>query len=145
MAGILIDAGPLIAVLFRGDDYHIAVAPLFRELNCPFITTLPVITEAMYFLHAYAGNTGQAALWKMIHRGDLVLHHPDAHDLERMDELMRKYADLPMDFADASLVAMAEKLGLDRVFTLDRADFSVYRLHGKRSFSIVGPPLRAVA
>jgi uncharacterized protein len=139
MADILVDAGPLIALLSRTDSYHAACVPIFRELNCVFLTTLPVITEAMYFLQAYGGPAGRDGLWKMILRQDLLLEHPTLTDLTRMDELMRKYADLPMDFADASLVAVAERLSLSRVFTLDRSDFSVYRIYGTRAFSIVGP------
>lgn len=141
MPDVLIDAGPLIALLSRSDSYHTACVPIFRELNCPFVTTLPVITEAMYFLQTYGGSAGQAALWKMIHRGDLVLEHPDVSDLERMDALMQKYADLPMDFADSSLVAIAERLSLERIFTLDRADFSVYRINGKQALTVIGPPI----
>jgi uncharacterized protein len=139
MTDTLIDAGPLIALLSRSDSYHASCVPLFRELNCPFVTTLPVITEAMYFLATYGGSAGREALWRMIHRGDLLLEHPGPQELKRMDELMQKYGDLPMDFADASLVAVAERLSLDRVFTLDRGDFSVYRLNGKQPFTIIGP------
>jgi uncharacterized protein len=110
---------------------------MFRELDCPFVSTLPVITEAMYFLHVYGGETGQGALWKLILRGDLMLEHPGPAELERMDALMKKYADLPMDFADASLVAIAERLSLTRIFTLDRSDFTTYRMHGTKRFSLV--------
>jgi predicted nucleic acid-binding protein len=56
-----------------------------------------------------------------------------------MDRHMTKYSDLPMDFADASLVAVAERMGLSRVFTLDRSDFSVYRRNGRSPFEIIGP------
>lgn len=139
MADTLVDAGPLIALLFRGDSCHTACVSLFRQMNVPFFTTLPVITESMYFLQKYGGATGQAALWKMILRGDLLLEHTEMADLVRMDALMSKYADLPMDFADASLVALAERLSLNRIFTLDRADFSVYRLHDTKPFTLITP------
>lgn len=56
-----------------------------------------------------------------------------------MSELMDKYNDRPMDFADASLVALAERLSLTKVFTVDRSDFSTYRMAGKKPFTIVGP------
>lgn len=56
-----------------------------------------------------------------------------------MSELMGKYSDRPMDFADASLVALAERLSLTRIFTVARSDFSTYRLHGKKAFTIIGP------
>lgn len=139
MADILVDAGPLIALLSRTDKHHAACVGIFRELDCPFLTTLPVFTEAMYFLQVYGGWSGQGALWKLLLRGDLVFEHPTATDLARMDLLMRKYADLPMDFADSSLVAIAERLSLTRIFTLDRADFSTYRLLGRKPFTLIEP------
>jgi uncharacterized protein len=138
MADTLVDAGPLIALISRGDRHHAECARIFRELDCPFVTTLPVLTEAMYLLQSYGGLAGQGALWKLIVRQDLLLEHPSLEDLVRMDSLMRKYSDLPMDFADASLVAVAERLSLSRIFTLDRRDFSVYRLHGKKRFTLIG-------
>jgi len=139
MPDTLVDAGPLIALLSRSDRFHAGCVRIFRELNSPLITTLPVITEAMYFLQVYGGLTGQGALWKLILRGDLVLEHPGPADLVRMDALMKKYADLPMDLADASLVAVAERNSLNRVFTLDRSDFSVYRIRDRNPFTIIHP------
>jgi uncharacterized protein len=139
MVDTLIDAGPLIAAINRHDDRHTACGALLRQLDCPFYTTLPVITEAMYLLARYTGSNGQAALWRMLLRGDLILEHPTQTDLQRMAELMTKYADRPMDFADASLVAIAERLSLERIVTLDQTDFFIYRLFGTNSFIIVGP------
>lgn len=135
----LIDAGPLVAVLNRNDDYYGECVRLFRALSRPFYTTLPVLGEAMYLLGKRVGWAAQEGLWKLILHGDLVLEHPTSADLLRMSELMSKYHDRPMDFADASLVALAERLSLDRIFTVDRRDFSVYRLHGKKPFTIIGP------
>ncbi len=62
-----------------------------------------------------------------------------AADVGRASALMAKYHDLPMDFADATLVVLAERLGTPRIFTLDRKDFGAYRL-GRRSFRIVPDP-----
>jgi predicted nucleic acid-binding protein len=103
----LIDAGPLLATINRNDQRHLECAALLRRLDCPFYTTLAVITEAMYLLGRYTGAAGQSALWRMILRGDLILEHPTHHDLRRMADLMDRYADRPMDFADASLTAGA--------------------------------------
>ena len=136
---ILVDAGPILAILNRNDTHHIACAQIIEALDCPFYTTLAVITEAMYLLHARVGWVAQEALWRMILRGDLLLEHPSPQDLVRMSALMDKFSDRPMDFADASLVALAERLGLTRVFTVDRADFSTYRIGGKQAFTIIGP------
>ena len=135
----LIDAGPLLATINRNDRWHVECAELLRRLDCPFYTTLAVITEAMYLLGRYTGPPGQAALWRMILRGDLILEHPTQRDLQRMAELMDRYADRPMGFTDASLTATAERLALERIVTIDRTDFSIYRLHDRRPFVIVGP------
>ena len=93
----------------------------------------------MYLLLTRVGWVAQEALWRMILRGDLILEHPLPAELVRMSELMGKYSDLPMDFADASLLALSERLSIDRIFTVDRRDFSTYRLHGKKAFTVIGP------
>ncbi len=135
----LIDTGPLVAVLNRNDDYHRECAAIIQSLDCRFYITLAVVTETMYLLHKRVGWIAQEALWRMILRGDLILEHPSPAELVRMSELMSKYSDRPMDFADASLVALAERLSVDRIFTVDRRDFSTYRLHGKKPFTVIGP------
>ena len=135
----IIDTGPLVAVLNRNDDYHVECSRLIRAFDSPFYTTMTVLTEVMYLLWTRVGWVAQEAVWRMVLRGDLLVEHPSPAELVRMSELMSKYNDRPMDFADASLVALAERLSLDRIFTVDRRDFSVYRLHGKKPFTIIGP------
>ena len=100
------------------------------------LTTWPAFTEAMYLVGDGLGWRGQEALWRILQRGDLRLAEAGASTVDRMERLMSKYRDLPMDMADASLVAAAEERGLTKVFTLDR-DFRVYRLLGRRPFVIV--------
>lgn len=120
----LIDAGPLYAVLNRNDNDHQECSRIIQNLDCRFYTTLAVVTEAMCLLLTRVGWAAQEALWRMILRGDLILEHPSPSEFIRMSDLMSKYNDLPMDFADASLVALAERLSLNRIFTVDRRDFS---------------------
>ncbi len=135
----IIDTGPLVAVLNRGDSYHAACVAYLRSHGGPFYTTLPVMTEAMYLCEKHFGWPAQEALWKMTLRGDLLLEHPSPQELVRMADLMAKYRDHPMDFADASLVALAERLAIDRIFTLDYNDFSSYRMKGNQPFVLLGP------
>ncbi len=90
----------------------------------------------MYLLGSRAGWKGQEALLRLAARGDLVAADLKHEDLERCRELMAKYRSLPMDFADATLVVLAEKLKTKRVFTLD-SDFRVYRIGGRGLFEIV--------
>jgi predicted nucleic acid-binding protein len=85
-------------------------------------TVLPVVTEAMYLLNF--SPAGQEALLEMIDGRILRFLSLDEQDVPRIRELMRRYRDLPMDFADAALVRAAERERFGRIFTLDRRDFS---------------------
>jgi predicted nucleic acid-binding protein len=100
------------------------------------ITTWPCLTEAMYFLWRAGGATAQETLWSYLTDGLLKLYTPDPDQWERARALMRQYRDAPMDLADASLVAAAEQLGTNRVFTVDR-HFHAYRIEGRRAFEVV--------
>jgi predicted nucleic acid-binding protein len=132
---ILVDAGPLVAILHRDDRRHRECVQALRALRPPLGTTWPVVTEAMYLLGFSA--EAQDELWSLIENGRLHLLGLDASDAPRMRALMRKYRDLPMDLADASLVAVAERDGLNRVFTLDHRGFEVYRPAKLGRFSII--------
>jgi uncharacterized protein len=121
------DTGPLVALINRNDPNHQVCIEAAKSLpRGPLITTWPCFTEAMYLLHKAGGYPAQAALWLLREASRLALHDTDEAEVERMAALMSKYHDLPMDLADASLMAMAERFGTQRVFTLDQ-DFRVYR------------------
>jgi predicted nucleic acid-binding protein len=131
---ILVDAGPLIAIIDADDRHHKACTAALKKLRPPLLTVWPAVVEAMYLLENFRA---QDALWQMILRGVLVIEPCEQPDLVRARDLMAKYSDLPMDLADATLVAVAERLGCPRVFTLDRKDFRVYRPRGFKTFEIV--------
>jgi predicted nucleic acid-binding protein len=131
---ILTDAGPLVALLDRGEREHRACVASLSSFTAPMLTTWPAFTEAMYLLGDAGGWKGQEALWLLVTRGDLEVVSPER--TERVRDLMKKYRDLPMDLADATLVALAEERKLTDVFTLDRRDFSTYRIHGRQRFRI---------
>jgi predicted nucleic acid-binding protein len=133
---ILTDAGPLIALVDRGEVDHARCVAALTQVTLPLVTTWPAFTEAMYLLGEAGGWTGQVALWRMVERADLQVGDLSAAALGRTRRLMEQYRDLPMDLADASLVALAEERGLDRVFTLD-GDFRIYRLPRGRAFTII--------
>lgn len=97
------------------------------------LTTWPAFTEAMYLLGAAGGWRAQAHLWRLLQRGTLLLADLREPLMERMAALMERYADRPMDLADASLVALADQMGQTSIFTVDR-DFHVYRLADGRAF-----------
>jgi predicted nucleic acid-binding protein len=90
----------------------------------------------MYLLVRAGGRAGREALWRLVLTGRLDLIDLSRSAIERSAELMTLYANVPMDLADATLVALAEELRVRRVFTLD-GDFRVYQLHGRQRFEVV--------
>lgn len=135
MRGVLVDAGPLVALIDAGDPSHGACVKTLRSLRDPLITVWPAFTEAMYLL---GGSwRAQKALWSRLETDALALAPLDAADAPRMRELMEKYRDLPMDLADAALVRVAEREGFSRIFTLDRRHFSIYRPGRRRRFAVL--------
>ena len=132
---ILVDAGPLIAILSRDDDRHEECVRVLKSFREPMASVWPAITEAMYFLNA--SWKAQDALWEMIVDGSLSVLSLEVEDCPRIRELMGKYRDLPMDLADAALVQAAERERISRVFTIDKRDFERYRPRGIGHFQIV--------
>jgi predicted nucleic acid-binding protein len=122
---ILVDAGPLVALIHEDDNEHRACKDAFASFNEPLGTVWPVLTEAMYLL-SFSWEA-QTALMEMIETGAVEIQPLGVADIPRIRELMRKYRDLPMDLADAALVRVAERERLRRVFTIDRRDFQLYR------------------
>lgn len=135
MRAILVDAGPIVALIDRSDSSHGEVVKAMRSVRDPLVTVWPVVVEAMYLL-AFSWRA-QTALWEMIETGVVRLLPLDTADVPRMKQLMEKYRDLPMDMADAALVRVAEREGLRRILTLDRTDFGVYRLARKGKFTLL--------
>ena len=136
---ILIDAGPMVALLSANDHHHAACRATLVRIDEPIATVWPAFTEAMYLLRR--SEQAQDALWMMVQREAIGIMPLTIDDVPRMRALMLKYWDLPMDLADAALVRVAEREGVHRIFTLDRRDFSVYRPLGIGRFNIL-PALR---
>ncbi len=137
---ILVDTGPLVALFDPADGDHDRCVEQLRVIEEPLCTTIPVLTEAFHLLNP--GSIGSQRLMDFITGGGLSVRHLDAAGLYRAFALMVRYADHPMDLADASLVVLAETLKLRKVFTLDRNDFTTYRIqHGHRqlAFELITP------
>lgn len=132
----LTDAGPLVAVIDKGDSGHARRIAALPNLSKPLVTTLPCFTEAMYLLGRAGRFDFQDQLWRMYDIGLLTLHTLSVEELGGMRVLMAQYADRPMDLADASLVVAAETIGVKRVFTVD-SDFLFYRLASGATLRIV--------
>jgi len=132
----LTDAGPLVALIDADEADHEACRRVLAGLRLPLVTTWPAFTEAMYLLSRAGGPAGRDALWRLTLSGRLEIADLSPAGVRRSADLMVKYGDLPMDLADATLVALAEERGERRVFTLDR-DFQVYRIAGRHRFEVV--------
>lgn len=132
----LLDTGPLVAFLHRDDRHHERSVEAFGAFRGALLTTEAVLTEAMYLLAGLPG--GRQACLEFFIRGGAVLVPATRRSLRRCQLLMEKYEDVPMDFADATLVALAEEAKVDEIFTLDRRGFDVYRI-GKRGMFRLRP------
>ncbi len=133
---ILADAGPLVALIDRGEPDHSACVACLNKLTSPMLTTWPAFTEAMYLLGEAGGWRAQGALWSLLEQGDLEIAAQGSEQYQRMQALMQKYQDRPMDLADASLVCLAEERSVRDIFTLDLQDFRTYRIHGRQRFRL---------
>ena len=134
-AGTLIDAGPLVAMLHADDQDHRVCVDTFKTIREPILTTWMPVTEAMYLLSF--SHRAQESLLRMIQRRAVRILPIETTDLDCIAALMSKYRDLPMDFADATLVQVAHREKIQRIFTLDNKDFSVYRLPNGNTLEIL--------
>lgn len=132
----LTDAGPLIAIIDADEPDHPSCMKVLDQLTLPLMTTWPAFTEAMYLLDRAGGNRAQQALWRLTMTDRLVVADLSPSAVARSARLTDKYADRPMDLADATLVALAEELGDRRIFTLD-TDFQIYRFRGRQRFELI--------
>ncbi len=140
MAGrvVLVDTGPLVALFDPSDGARArCLAMLERLENADLVTTEAVVTEAAYLLDF--SSKAQTALMQFLAGGRPRVEPIATGERARVAELMGRYHSLPMDYADATLVRLAERMGTTRVFTLDRRDFGVYRV-GRRQFEIMPRP-----
>lgn len=133
MESIIVDAGPLIALFLRRDRHHTRVKRFLSTNRARLVSTLPVITEVCHFLNA----EGKAALLTWIRRGGLSLQPVGVDDFPEISDLIERYADQEMDFADATLVWLAELINTRDVMTIDRRDFLVYRARAGEPFNLV--------
>ena len=135
MAGeLLLDTGALVSLLDRSQSFHAEFASFFERWRGPVVSTEAVLTEATHLLVRVPG--GPQACCDFFLEGGAVLVPSSPGSLRRCRELIQVYRDLPMDYADATLVVLAEELSTNLVLTTDRRDFSVYRIEGKVKFKV---------
>lgn len=134
---ILIDAGPLIALFDAGDKNHRKMRDFLKGCQYRYVSTLAVFTEVSHMLDFSAAAQRDFYEWVMF-KG-VIISDINQNDMSRLVELTGKYADLPMDFADGTLIITAEKTGIREIISLDK-DFDIYRLPGKEQIRNVYRP-----
>jgi predicted nucleic acid-binding protein len=132
---LLLDTGAFVALVDRSEKRHPDCVAVLEAWSGTLVTTEAVLTETLYLVGP--SWEAQRVCFEFFRRGAVQLVPSSPASLVRVGELMKKYQDLPMDFADGTLVALGEELEADQVFTLDRRGFGVYRLHGKKPFQIL--------
>jgi len=134
---VILDTGPLVAVINRADSQHRWAVEQLHVLQPPFLTCEAVVSESVFLL-AEAKN-GVPTLFNMLRENLIQLSFNLDEHLDAVTRLITKYRDVPMSLADACLVRMSELHDRARVFTLD-SDFKFYRRHGRQTIPIIHPP-----
>jgi predicted nucleic acid-binding protein len=134
---ILVDAGPLIAAANRNDRYHADCVRTLIDARGPRLVSPLVIAEVCYLLARDGGAAPEAAFLRSFATGFLTVAELTAGDLARAAELVERYADLPLGGTDASVVALAERLGVADVATLDARHFRVVRPANVQAFTLL--------
>jgi hypothetical protein len=133
----LVDTGAVVALVNRADRHHGAAVAWFRAFRGELLTTEAVITETAYVLASFDVHQRAALLWFERARAAGLLRVEAVEDYSAIAGILTQYASLPCDYADATLVALAERTGVSAIATVDQRDFSVYRIRGRKRFRIV--------
>jgi uncharacterized protein len=132
---MLLDTGAFVALVDRDEKLHGDCVAALESWTGPVVTTEAVLTETLYLVGPQW--RAQKACLEFVLRGAFHLVPSSAKSLQRVAVLMERYRNVPMDFADATLVVLGEELGTDWIFTLDRRGFSTYRMNRNRAFRII--------
>jgi predicted nucleic acid-binding protein len=138
---IIADAGFFYALADADDAWHVRATQALPTLSEGWITTWPALTEATHLLTRWIGTEAAQALLRDVAAGGVAVWQWAQPQTERLAHLMARYANLPMDLADASLVLLAEHLGHGRILTTDERDFGAYRFKSREPFHnlLTGP------
>lgn len=134
MRSVLFDTGVFVALIDKSEKNHERCIAFLKEFKGKLFTTEPVLTETLYLLGP--SIKAQRACIDFLLKGGATLAPQARKSLSRASALMEKYEDIPMDFADATLVSLAEEIDVSEILTLDRRGFSTYRIRGKTAFKI---------
>lgn len=132
---VLIDTGPLVAIINASDFYHSACTAALAQLRTPLYSCWPVLTEAAWLLRSSPISIRQ--LLGNLESEFLEILPLSGSEAKQVAAIMRRYAAMRPQLADAALVYLAEREGINTIFTLDRRDFSVYRFGRNRKFRVI--------
>ena len=132
---LLLDTGAFVALADRSERRHADCVAVLEAWSGTIVTTEAVLTETLHLV----GPRWQAQkiCLEFLFRGAFALIPPSLASLHRVAVLMERYRNVPMDYADATLVALGEELDTNRIFTLDRRGFSAFRLHQRKTFDVI--------
>lgn len=130
----LLDTGAILALLDRDDRWHSACVEAFALFHLPLATSAAVLTELFHLLGDNPYETDSA--WSFLRSGAVTVLPIGDADMPALDRLMKRYQDRPMDFADATLVHLAQRESLTSILTIDFNDFEIYRIERRKRFCI---------
>lgn len=134
-ADALIDTGAILGLLDKRDLWHLTCLHTIRQLRYPLLTSEAVLSETFHVIRR--SRAQMDAVWGLLRDGMVALAAIKNSELTHLAALMVRYRDRPMDFADATLVYLAERESIQVIFTVDQADFATYRIGGKQRFHIL--------
>jgi predicted nucleic acid-binding protein len=137
VARALVDTGAVVALINRDDRHHRAAVDWFQRFRGQLLTTEAVITETAYVLAASPAHQQAALVWFGRASSAELLRVEPVTDYAALARIIARYASLPCDYADATLIALAEHTGVTAIATIDQRDFSIYRLRGRKRFRIL--------
>lgn len=138
---LIVDTGALVAAADRSDHHHHQFREVIETDPGRFVTTAMVVAETAYLLDRQLGADAEVALYDMILEGSLHVEPLTADDWTRVRALVDQYRDLPLGGTDAGLVAIAERLKVSRLATVDRTHFTVVRPSHIKAFDLAAPPV----
>ena len=128
----IFDTGPWVALIDRSESRHLDCVQWLKNFRGCLYTTEAVLTEVMYLLNF--STEAQLAALDFIVQSIVEIVPADIKSTQKAKTLINKYSDLPMDYADATLVCLASETGIQNIVTFDQKDFSVYRLQKNKPF-----------
>ncbi len=131
----ILDTGPWVALIDRSESRHAECVQWLKDFSGRLYSTEAVLTEVLYLLNF--SITAQCAALDFVLESVVEIVPASTKSLKKTKNLMKKYADLPMDYADATIVCLAAETGMQNVVTFDRKDFAIYKLPKKQSFTIM--------